>query len=244
MRARSCRVVRAALAVLAPFLALAPLGCGRSTQGTAPAADVAPAANSPAGAVERFDWALTRQDVDMVAGLVADDLRWLSAGTDSAGSPSMQPPHDRAWLLAALGSLLHGVPGRHAPSTVTLAPDPSLPSMETFPDSRPGKEPRVHQEVRIGLEVSVRDGDTGETFDVTGGWVFFAARGDSAAIPPELAARGVKPDSTAWWFDRFEDEAIVSSPLAFRSPRPAAADPARRVSFTSILELYYSRLLP
>jgi hypothetical protein len=57
-------------------------------------------------------------------------------------------------------------------------------------------------------------------------------------IPADLVARGFKPDSTAWWFDRYEDETIGVGGA------PSATDPAQGFSLTQLLEIYYSRLTP
>ena len=186
---------------------------------------------------ETLAWAVGHKDVDMVAGLLADDFEWISASTDSAGNPARDSTGGREWVLAALTSLLRGVPGQHAPSDVTLQIDQNL---RTRDDSRPGKDPRFHQQVRTSIDVKVRDGDTMNTLEVTGNALFFITRGDSAAIPPDLVARGVKPDSTAWWFDRFEDETIAGAGLAGRAPRPAGTN----LTLTLLLQIYFTRLLP
>jgi hypothetical protein len=51
--------------------------------------------------------------------------------------------------------------------------------------------------------------DSGNSVEVTGNALFFLTRGDSAQIPPELIARGLRPDSTRWWMDRMEDETLA-----------------------------------
>jgi len=42
---------------------------------------------------------------------------------------------------------------------------------------------------------------------------FFVVRGDSAQIPPQLMARGFRPDTTRWYIERLEDTAAALSTL-------------------------------
>jgi hypothetical protein len=71
------------------------------------------------------------------------------------------------------------------------------------PDPRPGKAPRWHRMIDIGSVAGIR---------LPSGYLrvedrsrFYVVRGDSAQIPLALQARGVKPDSTWWWLERWED---------------------------------------
>ena len=92
-----------------------------------------------------------------------------------------------------------------------------------FPDTRPGKDGKWHKTIRTSVDLKVEVGD-GSTLEVTGYALFYLTRGDSAAIPAELKARGFKPDSLRWWIDRWEDETIDSGLRSgdLRRARPAA----------------------
>ena len=102
----------------------------------------------------------------------------------------------------------------------------------SFADTRPGKDPKYHKQVRTSFDLSVRT--EGNLFEVSGNLLFFAVRGDSAAIPAELRARGVGPDSTRWWFERMDDETLSGGAL------PAATEGFRYWTFAALLQLFHS----
>jgi len=200
------------------------LGASCATRTVAPpASETAPSANSPANALRRFEWAMNHKDADMIRGLLADHLVLVSAGLDSAGNPSRGPYHDRTWLCTALAALVDTA------ASVRLLLDQDL---FTVPDSRPGHDPKWHQQVRSALDLTV-DGPAGR-FEVTGNLLLFVTRGDSAEIPLDQLERGARPDSTRWWLDRFEDETLGAMAL------PAATEPSQSLTFTTVLEYFYS----
>jgi len=201
------------------------LAGGCSTKIVAPPpVDEPPAASSPAGAVQRFAWGLNHKDVEVVRGLLSDDFQFITAGTDSAGNPS-RVPYDRSWFLVALAAL------RDSSSTVSFIVDQNL---MPFPDSRVGKNPAFHKQVRSSVHVSVRLKAPDGSVDITGNLLFFLTRGDSAAIPQELIDRGVKPDSTRWWLDRMEDETLAGVGVVYM-PRPS-----KHITFRGLLEYFHS----
>ena len=189
-----------------------------------PAPDTAPAPSSPANTVRRFEWAFNHKDAAMVRDLLTDDFLFISAGTDSAGNPS-RVPHTGGWFVAALAAMMD------SSTTVSLVLDENL---IPFPDSRPGREPRFHKQLRSSIDLRIFGT---ANFEITGNALFFLTRGDSAAIPKELISRGVKPDSTTWWIDRFEDETL-GVPGA-----PADTNPSRNISFGWLLEYFLTRRL-
>ena len=106
----------------------------------------------------------------------------------------------------------------------------------------------------MNLKVRIDDGNTVE---VTGNALFFLTRGDSAAIPQDLIARGLKPaagDTTSsqalrWWIDRWEDETLAGSSLtaALSSLRGAGSAQPRildgpyiEMSMEQLKRLYYT----
>jgi hypothetical protein len=213
-------------------MACALAGCSHSTIATAPPADTPPAATSPSGAVKRFEWAMEQGDVNTITGLVAEDFQLYSAGVDSAGTPTRTGPQDRAWFLAAISAMLDGVPGLYGPGKVSLRLDQNLIA---FPDTRSGHSPRVHKQLRTAIDLIVRDASARSSYEVAGSLVVFVTRGDSAAIPPGLLARGVKADSTTWWFSGLEDDTIAG-------PEPPL--PSKGLSFAQLLERYHDHLAP
>jgi hypothetical protein len=208
------------LAMIAALAALAAVGCATKTVAPPPP-DAPPPANSPANVVARFDWAMTHRDAGAIESMLTDDFLLVGASTDSAGNAAIQAT-DRAWFVAALDSMLN------SSEQVSLVFDRFLLA---FPDSRPGKSSTWHKQIRTSFNLKVRI-DSGNSVEAAGSGVFFLTRGDSASIPPELVNRGVRPDSTTWWIDRFEDETL---------PGPAPPVPTKSLSFRQLLEYYFSR---
>ena len=190
-----------ALLVPGTFLVAALSGCSTTVVAPAPAEEQ-PAASSAVGAVSRLAWGFSHKDIDVVRGLLADDFLFVTAGTDSAGNPARVPPNDRTWFPAALAALMD------SSSTVSFVVDGNLVA---FPDSRPGHNRTWHKQVRALVHVVIRGSGPIGNFDVTGYALFFATRGDSAAIPQEQRTRGAVPDSKRWWLDRYEDETLAGA---------------------------------
>jgi len=202
------------------------LAVGCSTEIVAPPpVDEPPAASSPAGDVQRFAWGFNHKDVEVVSGLLTDDFQFISAVTDSAGNQTREQGGDRSWFLVALAAL------RDSASTVSFAMDQNL---VPYPDSRVGKNPAFHEQVRSSVHVSVRFKAPDGNVEITGNLLFFLTRGDSAAIPQQLIDRGLKPDPTRWWLDRMEDETLAGAGVSY-STRPNA-----RITLGGLLEYFHS----
>jgi hypothetical protein len=220
---------------LIPFAAalgaIAVLGCGCATTLVTPEpVDEPPPASSAAAAVQRFAWGFNHKDVEVVRGLLTDDFQFITAGLDSAGNPDRVPvpnvPNVRAWFLAALAAM------SDSSSSMSMVLDRNLVA---FPDTRAGKAPRFHKQIRSSADVRVRFRAPDGHVEVTGNLLFFVTRGDSAAIPADLIGRGFKPDSTRWWLDRIEDETLVGAAAV-----SSATQPSGRITFGLLLEYFYS----
>jgi hypothetical protein len=196
---------------------------------------VAPAASTPAGAAERLAWAFNHSDAEIAAGLLPDDFEFATAGLDSAGNGARDTVLTRDTLLGALRSLLEGVPGVSSPARVTLNFDQNL---VPFPDTRPGRDPRVHRAIRTSVDLRVFDPASQSTWEVSGHALFYLTRGDSAVIARDRVALGVHADSTRWWIDRWEDETIGSA-----GGGGAHANPAGRWTLWQVLRFFLDRLL-
>jgi hypothetical protein len=121
---------------------------------------------------------------------------------------------------------------------ITLLFDKSL---VPFADSRPGKDPKWHKQIRTSVDLKVRI-DSGNTVEVTGNALFFITRGDSAAIPKELISRGFKPDSLRWWIDRWEDETLGGPEIvAMRAGRARVSSGPLRMSMADFKLIYKPR---
>jgi hypothetical protein len=90
--------------------------------------------------------------------------------------------------------------------------DPIVP----LPDSRPGKTSPWHQQVQTRVVLNITF-DDGTSIVVDSDVNFFLVRGDSAQIPPDLAARGFGPDPNRWYIERWEERggnAVSTGPPA------------------------------
>jgi hypothetical protein len=203
-------------ALVALLLTSGSLGCS-STKTVAPSAGTGPAPDSPANAVHRIEWTWNRLDPSAL-DLVTEDFVFALAEGDSAGQPWHGSPWTRAVEVAALTRMFDTTAAVPRMRQLTLQLDRT---MIALPDPRPGKNNKWHRTIRSHVDLTAKLDISGglDVWIVTGNALFFLVRGDSAAIPPELFARGVRPDSTRWWVERWEDETL-SGGAALR-PEPA-----------------------
>jgi hypothetical protein len=208
------------MAVCAALLVAA--GCGKK-KGTEPPPPPppAPTPSSPAALLDLIEYCWNYRDSLHYAEVFTDDFQFVFAADDSAGSPYRNNPWTRANELAMAGALFHtGLPGHPRAQTIDLQ---FTNNPVVMPDPRLGRDPPWHKNIRTTVVLSVTTVDGNRT-NITGFANFFMTRGDSAAIPPDLIARGFLPDSTRWYLDRWEDETTHSS-LASR------AQPTRQVTW-------------
>ncbi len=195
---------------------------------------VAPSPTTPQNAVKLFEWCWVNRGVEEYKELFTEDYVFLSAGKDSAGNDTREIQARRDDEVETAANMFIGSAERPPASRITLNFDRNL---IPFPDTRPGKNPIWHKTVRTSVDLNVDIGD-GSTLEVRGYALFFLTRGDSAAIPTELEARGFRPDSLRWWIDRWEDETLAPEGLAARPARRAGAHPAFPVTMAQLKALY------
>ena len=198
----------------------------------------APTPNSPQNAVKLFEWCWVNRGVDEYRELFTDDYVFISAAKDSAGNPSreIQARRDDEVLIAE--NMFVGSSERPPAEQISLLFDKSL---VPFADSRPGKDPKWHKQIRTSVDLKVRI-DSGNTVEVTGNALFFITRGDSAAIPKELISRGFKPDSLRWWIDKWEDETLGDAGVvAMRMARARVSGEPLRLSMADFKRIYTTR---
>lgn len=195
------RVIAAALFAAATF------GCSTKHTVAPVASSPAPPPNTPANVVKRIEWDWQHRDTHYMS-LLTDDFRFVFAEGDSGSGQWNYTPWDRVVESSAIYAMFDA--GSLPPRLVSFSFDLD-PTFDTMPDPRPGKDPKWHKAIRSHVNV-VADLDLGSGLErrvITGGSLFFLVRGDSAMIPPDLVLEGVRPDSTVWWLERWEDETLV-----------------------------------
>ena len=165
--------------------------------------------------------------------MLAGDFAFRFAQGDSAGNAFHDHPIGREDLLDCLARLFAGGGSLAPADSVLLAFDPVL---QSFPDSRQGKDPTWHREIVTGVDLAIWTG--GAEYRITGNARFFVARGDSAVIPADLAAEGVRPDSTRWYIDGWHDETLREEGT-FPRVVPAMPQPSNDTTWGGVLARYY-----
>ena len=193
--------MRRALTLLLVLAFALPASCSKTTRPHEIPPEAAPVANSPANAVRLLEWAWNHRNCDALSPLFTGDYVFAFAAGDSAGNPYRSSPWTREDELAASCNLFQNV------QNLELYLDKTLIA---FNDDRPGKNPKWHKTIRtkVNLIVTLDRGSGPEVNEVNGYAKFYLVRGDSAAIPADLVARGFTPDSTRWWMDRWDDETL------------------------------------
>jgi hypothetical protein len=216
--------VRKPLVVILSLVLLS--SCYGTTDTVAPLPILSPQATSATGAARVLEWAVDQSRPDLLEGLLSADFELFTAELDSAGNPTrVGMPRDS--VLAAFRAMLEGVPGKSVPATATLVLDRNLIPL---PDTRPGRDPRVHCSFRSSLNFRVDDPTTQGGFEVTGFLRFFVSRADSCSLPPGSPTGA---DTTHWWITGIEDETLA--------PAGAGAHPAGKASLWWVLEFFLAR---
>ena len=184
-------------------------GCSPGGGGfaTAPTTAVAPSPDSPENAVRLFAWCWENLDIDHYREVFTDDYNFAFSQADTAGEFYRINPWTREDELLSAANIFRDA------LSITVAFNGPLTSQ---PDPRPGKEEPWHQQIEIPkltLTINWKDGSRSK---VTGGALFFAVRGDSAAIPPELIQHGFGPDPGRWYIERWEDQTGGRNPGLMR----------------------------
>jgi hypothetical protein len=229
MNRQSAGWLRAASAA-STLLVLALGGCSnRIMLPVAPKPAEPPAASTPANALHRVEWCWEHAATEPCRDLLSCDFQFVFAATDTAGNRFRARPWTRPDELDFITHLLITGSALEPPASyVTLQFEPDLVDL---PDPRPGKDPGWHRRIDTRLILVVQNPE--QEFRVLGYESFYIVRGDSACIPQELRDRGLVPDSTRWWIERWDDGGAAAPPGSL------AAQPARLFTVGMLRALYF-----
>jgi len=217
-----------ALVLLALPLA-AGTSCHRASDPVTPATQAPdPKATSAAGALQVLQWAVIKSRPDLLDDLLSADFQFIHTDLDSSGNLT-RTTAPRDTLLAALRSMLGGIPGRSEPAKAQLDLDRNLIEL---PDARPGRDPRVHRGVLSWCRLNVHDVTSDRVFEITGYLQVYASRGDSVALP--VGSPGTS-DTSRWSITSIEDQTSAA-----RGPR-ASAHPVSKLTLWLILDFFLAR---
>lgn len=221
--------MRRTLAFLVAVALVLLASCRQTTRPVPIPPEPPPAANSPENAVRLLEWCWNHRNYDALVPLFTEDYVFVFALGDSAGNPYRSSPFTREDELACARAIFLGTDDHAPASDIQLDLDKTLIALY---DDRPGKNPKWHKTIRtkVNLVVTLDRGSGPEVNEVNGYAKFYLVRGDSAAIPADLVARGFQPDSTRWWIDRWEDETLP--------PGSSRAQPTQNGSWGRIKVLF------
>lgn len=199
---------------------------------------VAPRPTTPQNAVKLFEWCWVNRGVEEYKELFTEDYVFVSGALDSAGNPSKEIQARRDDEIQTAENMFIGSAERPPAARITLNFDRNL---IPFPDPRPGYVDSLFKTIRTSVDLKVEIGD-GTTLEVTGNALFYLVRGDTAAIPAELKARGFVKDRSRWWISRWEDETIAPNEGVVasldRRARPAGSTTTIRVTMAELRRQY------
>ena len=188
-----------------------------------------PKPNSPQNVIRLFEWCWKNRDLTVYKEIFTDDFRFVFALGDSAGNLFREEPVTREMELTIARNLFVGGGSAAPASSISLILDPTL---RALPDSRPGKNPRWHNEIVSSVDLTIKT-EAGVEYRITGNARFFVVRGDSALIPKEL---GFGPDSTRWYIQQWNDETLQGAGAVAGGPAVnlLGARPAGRVGVATV----------
>ncbi len=223
---RACRIPLLLAVVVVALL----VGCSTHHTVTAPRIAQPSPPTSPAGVLQLFHWSWENRDTLALGETLTQDFRFVFAGSDSTGARYANGALDRDQFLQCMRHLFGGGGPLPPARRIVLSFDPDPIAV---PDERPGKASPWHRTIDtpVGLTVDYGEG----TWRVVAYVRFFVVRGDSAAIPPDLAARGFGADSTRWWIEQLQESSAIPAARLL----PARPLPSQSLTWGRLLDLYY-----
>ena len=204
---------RGATGALAVILLLAMIGCAsKVTQPVfrkpVPSAGLKP--DSPANVLRLLEWSYNNRAIDVYRDLFTADFEFHFSPVDSAGAEYRGTPWTREdEMIYARQLFLGGGPEPPADS-ISLTLDRNF---LVFPDPRTASfDPTGIRHRTIRTQVLLTIVTVDRVVDISGAAIFYFVRGDSALIPEEMLQRGIGPDSTRWYIQRWDDETVQAGP--------------------------------
>ena len=191
-----------------------------------PVHSTAPVPDSPENLLRLLEWCYANRDLETYRTLFTEDFRFVFATLDPNGNAYRSIPWIREDEIESFAHLVNGGDANQPRAqSITLMLDRNF---RVTDDPRPGMMPTWHRMIRTSATLRiVADPSQWEIFGFAN---FFVVRGDSAAIPPDLKARGFGPDPQRWYIQRWEDD---TSP-----PEGARAMPTSKSTWGSIKAIY------
>ena len=158
------------------------------------AIDDPPAPDGPGGVVNLLKWCWNHRDAQRYRDLFTADYEFVPSAPDL--------PWGRDAELNAVTALFGPGTGTQAGATSIVLDFLGNPQPGTchFPD----RAFPLHQQLMALVTMHINRSD-GSALDVGGVTLLYLVRGDVAAIPAEMQARGIGPDSTRWYVERWDD---------------------------------------
>jgi hypothetical protein len=203
-----------------------------------PVVDSGPTPDSPAGTLRRLEWCFNRRALSELRELFTADFRFFFSPLDSAGAAYRGTPWTRSDELISTARLFGGSANPPSAISIYLALDRSFLVYADPRFTAWDPEGRWHKNIRtqVVLHIQLHDGSV---IDISGAANFYFVRGDSAAIPADLVARGFGPDSTRWWINRWDDETAQAGGSAVVARTPVlATQPSRSRTWGSLKVVY------
>ena len=150
-------------------------------------------------ALRVLEWSWNNRDFAPYSNLLTEDFTFQCGALDPSGNAYRDNPWTLDDELISLGNLFRSA------TSMYLTLDRNF---RVVSDPRPGNASKWHKTIRSTFSLSLVA--EGERIDVSGDALFFLVRGDAASIPQELRDRGVGPDSTAWYLQRWEDQTLIA----------------------------------
>jgi len=173
---------------------------------------------NPTSTLLLFKWCWENRAIDEYREIFTDDYIFQFSQQDSAGNAFRDQPWTREDEMASATNLFVGGSATEPPADrITLDFTNTLVEFES---TLQGHDPKWHKTIRAEVNLRVTRGEG--TLEVRGPGLFYFVRGDSARLPEELTSRGIVPDSSVWYIERWEDETIATAG-AFAARRAGTA---------------------